>query len=134
MDITQLAGDDAADNAGATSAGDGATAAAGFSIDVVCWGARWRVNVHGLLDAAGASAMVDIAEVLAARRAPAVDLDLSEAIGVDALGWRSAAYAEGILTASGADCRLISPPARQTHPAQHRRRHVRGREGNKYAA
>jgi hypothetical protein len=134
MDTKQLAGDDAADNAGATRAGSDATAAEGFSIDVVCWGPRWRVNVHGLLDAAVASAIVDIAEVLAARRAPAVDLDLSEAICVDAVGWRSAAYAEGILTASGTDCRLISPPARQTHPAQHRRRRVRARQGNKYAA
>jgi hypothetical protein len=90
----------------------------GFGISVACTGERWRVRVSGRVDAAGASALVDIAEVLAARGAPAVDLDLSEVTTIDAGGWSAASYAEIVLAASGVECRLVSPPSRLNHPSR----------------
>lgn len=88
-----------------------------FGIYVSCWGERWNVRVSGELDAAGAAAVIDVAEVLAARRAPAVDLDFSEVTAIDASGWRAAFYAQSVLGASGAGCRLISPPSPLVHPS-----------------
>jgi ABC-type transporter Mla MlaB component len=89
-----------------------------FGIYVSCWGDRWNVRVSGKVDTTGAAAVLDVAEVLAARAAPAVDLDLSEVTDIDAAGWRAALYAESLLAASGGGCRLISPPSARIHPSR----------------
>jgi anti-anti-sigma regulatory factor len=91
-----------------------------LGIDVACWGERWQVHVTGCLDATGAAAMIDVVEVLTTRRAPAVDLDLSDVTEIDAVGWRAVDHAQDLLRASGAGGALISPPPSLVHPA-HRR-------------
>ncbi|MCL2396151.1 MAG: STAS domain-containing protein [Acidimicrobiaceae bacterium] len=96
----------------------------GFGIYVSCWGDRWRVQVSGKVDAAGAAAVLDVAEVLAAREAPAVDLDFSEVTAIDAKGWRAALYAQSLLAASGGGCRLISPASAVLHPSGSARHHA----------
>jgi hypothetical protein len=86
-----------------------------FGINVACWGATWHLYVNGRLDATSSSAIVDIAEVLAARGAPAVDLDLAGVTEIDADGWRAAHYAQEVLSAAGTTCRVV-PPTPGTGP------------------
>jgi hypothetical protein len=86
-----------------------------FGINVACWGATWHLYVNGRLDGASTAAMIDIAEVLAARGAPAVDLDLAGVTSIDDEGWRAARYAQDLLAAAGTTCRMI-PPTPGTGP------------------
>jgi anti-anti-sigma regulatory factor len=115
------AGEDAVDNQGRSEREPtarepmGSADDRGFAIYVSCWGDRWRVQVSGEVDRSGATAVVEVAEVLSVRQAPAVDLDLSEVTAIDDLGWRSALYAESLLAASGGSCRLIEPRSMVNH-------------------
>jgi hypothetical protein len=86
-----------------------------FGINVACWGATWHLYVNGRLDAASTPALIDIAEVLAGRGAPSVDLDLAGVTSIDADGWRAAAYVQNLLTAAGTTCRTV-PPSPGTGP------------------